>query len=131
MAACLTCPLSISLPGASGNPLKRRENRRAGNMHMHMHHAKAQTFFYHLHDSRFVFDFLLNVFHFGKLFIGKPTRDSLWTKKVCLKSPLNGFTNVGPTNSLKNNAKSTQHMSRYGIICLQFSHAKVAIVSKI
>ena len=52
-------------------------------------------------------------------------------EKLYLNWPLNGFANVGPTNSLKNNAKSTQQMSRYGIICLQFSHAKVAIVSKI
>ena len=66
-----------------------------------------------------------------KFFIGKPTRDSLWTKKLYLKWPLNGFANVGPTKSLKNNAKGTQQMSRYGIICLQFSHAKVAVVPKI
>ena len=32
---------------------------------------------------------------------------------------------------LKNNAKSTQQMSRHGTICLKFSHAKVVIVSKI
>ena len=45
---------------------------------------------------------------------------------------MHGFANVGPTNSLKNNAKTTQQMSRYGIIRLKFSrHAKVVIVSKI
>ena len=39
--------LSRPSPSSSfGNPLKRREIRRAGNMH----HAKAQTFLCHLHD---------------------------------------------------------------------------------
>ena len=60
-------------------------------------------------------------------------RESLWTRKVYLRWPLNGFANVRPTNSLKNNAKTTQQMSRYGIslMCLKFSHAKVVIISKI
>ena len=118
---------SLASPDAGGNPLKRREIRRAGDMHR----AKTQTFLYHLHDSRFFSLFSLNVFHCGKLFVGKRTRESLWTRKVYLKWPLNGFANVGPTNSFKNNAKTTQQMSWYGIICLRFSHAKVVIVSKI
>ena len=98
-----------------------------------MHRAKAQTFLYHLHDSNFFSFFSLNVFHCAKLFIGKPTRESLWTRKVYLRWLFNGFANVGPTNSLKNNAKTTQQISRYGIslIFLKFSHAKVVIVSKI